>query len=77
MEGEESFGDDRDPLPLGEEVVSKEVEIRPERQTPQERWGLDGDWLWGGNQDTGRYRITEIKEGGKAEKAGLKVDDVV
>ena len=46
--GEGTFGEDRDPLPLGEEVVSKEVEIRMERQTTQERWGLDGDWLGGG-----------------------------
>ena len=31
----------------------------------------------GGDRDTGRYEITETKEGGKAEKAGLRVDDVV
>ena len=43
------------------------------RESTLEKWGLQGDWENG----TGLYRITEVKEEGKAEGAGLKVDGVV
>ena len=63
LEGDEIFGDDRDPLPLGEEVVSKEVEIKLERHPTQARGGLDGDWLWGG--ESGHRPLQDYRNQGR------------